>query len=222
MSPASTSRRGRPPRLSREHVLRAALDLAEREGPQAVTMAAVGQAVGASPMALYRHVDNRDDLLDGVIGELLSGLRTGITPELGWQESVARWMTGVRAHFIAHPGAVRILGNRETIHPEWMRIVGELIEPLGRAGIPTRDVVRALLWVSRVTMGILLQEVKAPVDDHAPVRRGVAGLSDEEARAWQPLLVHLERLDDDDLFSLTISETIHSLERWTRPSAARP
>src|SRR5262245_47111027 len=60
-------RPGRPARLSRDQVLRAALEIADADGIEAVTMGRIAAAVGAEPMSLYRHVKNKEDLLDGLI-----------------------------------------------------------------------------------------------------------------------------------------------------------
>ena len=60
-------RPGRPARLSRDGVLAAALEVADAEGLEAVTMQRVASAIGAQPMSLYRHVANKDDLLDGLV-----------------------------------------------------------------------------------------------------------------------------------------------------------
>ena len=53
--------------LTRERVLRAAIDLADREGLDALSMRKLAKAVGVEAMSLYNHVANKDDLLDGII-----------------------------------------------------------------------------------------------------------------------------------------------------------
>ena len=53
--------------LSRERVLRAAVDLADRGGIESLSMRKLGQELGVDAMALYRHVRDKDDLLDGVV-----------------------------------------------------------------------------------------------------------------------------------------------------------
>ena len=60
-------RPGRPARLSRAQILAAALELADRDGLEAVTMQRIARAIGAEPMSLYRHVRNKEDLLDGLV-----------------------------------------------------------------------------------------------------------------------------------------------------------
>jgi AcrR family transcriptional regulator len=63
---------GRIAQISREAVLTAALALADEAGLDAVTMHAVGRRLGVTPMALYRHVDGKNALLDGLVEALLT------------------------------------------------------------------------------------------------------------------------------------------------------
>ena len=67
MEAVANRRPGRPARLSREAVLRAAVSVADEGGLDALTMQRVGEQVGAEAMSLYRHVRNKEDLLDGIV-----------------------------------------------------------------------------------------------------------------------------------------------------------
>src|SRR5215475_6272956 len=60
------------PTLSRERILRAALELADEGGIESVTMRKLGQVLGYEAMSLYNHVANKDDLLDGILDLVLS------------------------------------------------------------------------------------------------------------------------------------------------------
>ncbi len=53
--------------LSRARVLQVAIDLADRDGIEGLSMRRLGQELGVDAMALYRHVRNKDDLLDGIV-----------------------------------------------------------------------------------------------------------------------------------------------------------
>jgi AcrR family transcriptional regulator len=63
-------RRGRPPRASREQIIDAAVALLREAPDDPLTMARVGNAVGLTPMALYRHFKDRDELMDEVVGRI--------------------------------------------------------------------------------------------------------------------------------------------------------
>ena len=74
MATEATSIAGRREPLTKERVLRAAVELADRGGIDALSMRKLGQELGVEAMALYRHVRNKDDILDGaidaVVGEI--------------------------------------------------------------------------------------------------------------------------------------------------------
>ena len=53
--------------LSRERVLRAAIDLADNGGIESLTMRRLGQELGVEAMSLYNHVANKDDILRGIV-----------------------------------------------------------------------------------------------------------------------------------------------------------
>lgn len=56
----------------REEILDTALALADERGLEAVSMRALADRLGVTPMALYRHVDSKAALLDGLVGRLLA------------------------------------------------------------------------------------------------------------------------------------------------------
>src|SRR5258707_4038781 len=70
----------------RQAILDAAVALADERGLDAVSMRAVAERVGVTPMALYPHVGSKAELLDGMIGELLVQLSSaGATEQPGGQ-----------------------------------------------------------------------------------------------------------------------------------------
>src|SRR6185503_1112110 len=64
---ARASKAAESVRLSRVRILRAAIGLADAEGFDRLSMRRLAEELDAAPMALYRHVANKDDLLDGMI-----------------------------------------------------------------------------------------------------------------------------------------------------------
>ena len=65
---AETTDRGLSrPRLTREKVLRAALDFVDANGLAALSMHKLGAELGVQGMSLYSHVENKDALLDGIV-----------------------------------------------------------------------------------------------------------------------------------------------------------
>src|SRR3954468_4228686 len=76
LDPWQSSSMARPRVIDRRLVLEASLAIADADGLDAVTMGAVARRLGVTPMALYRHVANKGDLLDGVVESLLDEIPT--------------------------------------------------------------------------------------------------------------------------------------------------
>ena len=72
MQQAAARRPGRKPRVSREQVLDAALAVADEGGLSAITMASVGARLGVEAMSLYRHIGNKEEMLDGLVDRVFA------------------------------------------------------------------------------------------------------------------------------------------------------
>ena len=62
--------------LSRDRVLRAAVALADKAGIESLSMRKLAQELGVVPMALYKHVANKDELLDGIVDVVVGEIRS--------------------------------------------------------------------------------------------------------------------------------------------------
>src|SRR3954453_4629431 len=61
-------------RVNRDRALRAAVALADEAGLDSLTMRSLAHELGVVPMALYKHVANKDDLLDGMVDVIIGGM----------------------------------------------------------------------------------------------------------------------------------------------------
>ena len=73
--------------LSRERVLRAAVALADGAGIESLSMRNLANDLGVVPMALYKHVANKDELLDGMIDVVVGEIDPPV-PDAGWKPAV--------------------------------------------------------------------------------------------------------------------------------------
>lgn len=99
--PTST-RLGRPAELDVDRVVAAAVDLADTDGLDGVTLQKVAQTLGVTKMSLYRHVGSKDELAE-LMFDHASGQAPDLAADLGWREGVRRWATGIRARYAEHP-----------------------------------------------------------------------------------------------------------------------
>jgi AcrR family transcriptional regulator len=102
--------------LTRARVLDAAIELADRDGIDAVSMRRLGQELGVEAMSLYTHVKNKDDLLDGMADAVVARIPLG-RRTTGWHESLRATILGARAEMLRHPWVARIVETRSAPGP---------------------------------------------------------------------------------------------------------
>lgn len=131
--------------LTRERVLRAAVDLADRGGFDSLSMRKLGQELGVDAMALYRHVRDKDDLLDGLAEVIVGGIqapeRTG-----DWKASLRAQVMAARDVMLRHPWARRVLEERGTGGPASLGYIESVLAIL-RAGGFSLDLAHHALHV---------------------------------------------------------------------------
>lgn len=212
-------RPGRPPRLSREAILRAALALLERAPGRPLTVARIAAEAGAVPAALYRHFPSLDDLLDGVLGEVLRAVEPRIRRRAPWPEQVGEWMSSLREHLLRYPAVLPLLGRRGRTSPAWLDAVAVLIGILERGGLTGAELARTHLWILETTVGIVIQEASLSVPEQIRGARASLPQMSAEGRAHLgPLLPHLARLGGDTFFAFVVERTLEALAaRERRP-----
>jgi AcrR family transcriptional regulator len=209
MARASATRRRT---ANRDDVLAAARDILDEEGIDALTMANVASRVGFTTMAVYRHVRNRDDLLEGVVDLVLHDIAAHDERDAAWLDGVERWMRDVREHLVAHPWAATRLGTRTGVTPAWGATVGILGAHLVRSPLSPRGQARALAFVTRVTVGIVIEEVGAPLGPERRKGRTAQSTSPGARRsAQQRLMDEFDRVTNDDLFDDVVDQTLDYL-----------
>ena len=129
MEPEITEDRRAP--LTRERVLLAAVHLADRGGLEALSMRKLGQELGVEAMALYRHVRDKDDLLDGIADAIVAEIEV---PAAGddWQATLRATILSARDTMLRHPWAARVVESRIQPGPATLRymeaIFGTLLD----------------------------------------------------------------------------------------------
>jgi AcrR family transcriptional regulator len=144
--------------LSREAILDAALALADERGLAAVSMRAVAERVGVTPMALYPYVGSKDALLDGLVDRLLGELLSVETAG-DWRDRLRDGARAGRALAHRHPAAYPLLLARPSVTPDAVRVVDGIFQLLLDAGVPPRDVPRLERLVSTFVLGYAASEV---------------------------------------------------------------
>jgi AcrR family transcriptional regulator len=135
--------------LSSARIVQAAVELADSEGLDAVSMARVADRLGAGTMSLYRHVANKDELLllmhDSVWRTALGDVETADTSD-GWRPALVRWCARQHVTLAAHPWLERIRFVERAGTPSQMAAFEQGMAIL--AGTPLREADKvAVLWL---------------------------------------------------------------------------
>ena len=120
MSRRRAPNRPRRETLTRERVLHAALDLADERGIDALSMRELGRHLGVDAMSLYNHVDNKDDLLNGIV-DLVVGEIDLPPDEVDWSDAMRTRALCAQAAFTRHPWASQLMDSRTSSGPERLR-----------------------------------------------------------------------------------------------------
>ena len=211
-APTTRAPRGRPPRLSHEAILAAGLALLERAPHEPLTVARIASEVEAAPAALYRHFENLDGLLDGVLGRVLGSVELAIRRRAPTPEQVHDWMLSLRSHLLRYPAVLPMIGRRGRTSPAWLDAVSVLVEILEHAGLTGATLARAQLWVLETTVGVVMQEASLSLPEQiAAASASLAGMSSAGRTRLGPLLPHLARLDGDTFFAFVAERTLEAL-----------
>ena len=100
--------------LNRERVLDAAVVLADEVGIESLSMRRLAQELGVVPMALYKHVANKEELLDGMVDAIVGEIAPAV-PGPDWKNAVRLRVLSARNSLLRHPWARQVLETRT--HP---------------------------------------------------------------------------------------------------------
>ena len=188
----ATDRQQARPRLSRERVLEAAVSLADANGIDALSMRRLGEQVGVEAMSLYKHVANKDDLLDAMVDSVFAEIDQA-AGEPDWRAAVRRRAVSVRAVLARHPWAVPLMQSRANPGPSTLSHLDALIGVLRGAGFSVVLTAHALSAVDAYVYGFAMQENALPFDTEERSTQVVQHiLAAMPAERW-PHLVELSR-----------------------------
>jgi AcrR family transcriptional regulator len=179
-------------------IVDAALALAEEKGLDALSMRSVAGRLDLTPMALYGYFRSKDDLLDGIVGHLMTQLPHP-DPTLSWNLQLRRLAHGAREVASQYPAVFPLLFVRPSVTPDAVRAVDGLYVVLLDAGVPPVHVARVERLVSTFVIGFAISEVSGRFSGGpANPRAGRALIGDEMLPGHARLSVQLGREVDWD------------------------
>jgi AcrR family transcriptional regulator len=158
--------------MSRERVLRAAIDFADSNGIDSLSMRKLARELGVEAMTLYYYVANKQDLLEGMADIVAAEIELP-AENLNWRSAIRSRATSAHAVLVRHHW-VTPLWMRVTIGPSRMRYMNAALGVYRRAGLTPASTELAFHAVENHVVGYALQEVSFPLeaDDLADAARG--------------------------------------------------
>ena len=173
-----------PPRqpLTRDLVLEAAIQVADRGGVEAITMRRVAQELGVEAMSLYHHVPNKDAILDGVVDAVFAAIELPGTEHADWRDAIRQRASSARTVLARHSWALGLMDSRRNPGPATLRHHNAVLGVLREAGFSLSMAVHAISLIDSYVGGFVLQESNLPLskqDDVEQVAGDILGHTDE-------------------------------------------
>lgn len=213
------------PRLSRERVLAAAVRLADADGIDSLTMRKLGAELGVEAMSLYRHVANKDDLLDGLVDAVFAEIE--LPPAGGdWRTAMRLRAFSVRRALSRHRWATGLMESRAVPGPANLRHHDAVLGTLRAAGFSVAMAAHAYSVLDAYVYGFALQELGLPfreADEIEPVVRAMVARFDGYPHLTEVAVEHVlaPGYDYGDEFAFGLELIIEGLDRL-RPGRPVP
>lgn len=204
--------------LSRDRVLRAALDLVDREGVDALTMRRLGRELGVEAMSLYGYVDSKEDLIEGVVEQVFRQMPLIVPGPGRWQDRLRRHAAAYRSVLLDHPNAVRLVAHRPLTTEGIAAFVDSALAELQAVGLDLGTADRVLGVIASFTLGHVSEEVGDELRAASDDSRRVAPV-DAERFPHLAAVGATKPTDYDREFDLGIDFIVAGLEQLL---AARP
>jgi AcrR family transcriptional regulator len=209
--------------LTRDRIVAAAVALADSEGLDALSMRALADELDTAPMSLYRHVANKEDLLDAMIDVVFAEIDV-TSGQVDWKAEMRERAMETRAALSRHRWANGLMESRTNFGPANSRYHNDFMGCLREAGFPFRQAVHAYNAVQSYTYGFCLQEMHlgfetpeesvevaaATLGDHAAEYPYIAEVAAEFAKSGG--------YDYDEEFEVALEVILDAIEIFRSPS----
>jgi TetR/AcrR family transcriptional regulator, tetracycline repressor protein len=144
--------------ISREQIVAAATRIVRAGAYEEMTMRSLASALGVSPMSLYRHVRDKDDILDEVVDHLLARVWRPKTAHVEWEEWITLTADKLRRFLVAQPAAMHVYLRHPVVTPAAIERMNAMMDVL-RGALPDDDTARrAYAAIHTYTVGFAALE----------------------------------------------------------------
>lgn len=151
-----------PQPLSRASIVAAAIEIADSEGLEAVSIRRLATKLGARPMSLYSHIERKGDLIDLMVDEVMGGsVLPEPLPSGDWRGDLRRIAQRTRENIRSHPWMIAVAFRRPFIGPNALRHIDQSLAAVSGLPLPPERKRAVLLAVDTYTLGFVRWELKA-------------------------------------------------------------
>jgi AcrR family transcriptional regulator len=144
--------------ISRDQIVEAAVTAVRAGGYEQMTIRSLAAELGVAPMTLYRHVRDKDDLLDAVVDRLLARAWRPRADPADWQAWVAEAADRLRDFLVSQPAALHVYLRHPVVSPAAMERYREMLRVLRHSGADERGVLSAYATIHTHTIGFAALE----------------------------------------------------------------
>lgn len=213
--------------LTRDHIVLTAIAFVDEHGLDALTMRRLGDLIGVKAMALYRHVSGREDLLEGMVSNLIDNLFENelmIQTPTSWEDYLQRVANATLPLARKHPEIFPLIATQPSEAP-WLRPplrslrwVEDFLSTLQRFGFSDENAVNAYTAFTSFLIGDLLLQVHSTGVDHVIGFDGDEASNEESDLSAYPTVIKLSELLGQDHSQREFDDALDSLIeriRWT-------
>ncbi|MEU5875954.1 TetR/AcrR family transcriptional regulator [Spirillospora sp. NPDC047279] len=148
------------PALSRERIVAEAVALLDAEGIDNLSMRTLGNRLNAGATSLYRHVANKDELIELVVDEVYGELEVPAAGPDGWRDAAAQIAASTREMALRHPWVVMLLGQAGLAYlgPNMMRQTERILAVFQEAGFDAAEADQAMTTMLAYVIGLVTSE----------------------------------------------------------------
>jgi len=159
------------PRLSRDLIAEAALELAATAGAADLSFRALGRKLGVDHTAVYRHFPNKEALMATLVDRLIARVGSLLPddPNEGWREFLETGAIIFHDVFLEHPSlAVRAMAVRD-VGPAELWLVDRVIAAIAAAGLRGVSLVKHYGAYSSLILSFTAMAAQEQLATHSPV-----------------------------------------------------
>lgn len=152
-----------PQPLSREAIVAAAIEIADADGLEAVSIRRLATKLDARPMSLYSHIGRKGDLIDLMVDEVMGGaVIPGGPPTDDWREALREIAQRTRESTREHPWMIAAAFRRPFLGPNALRHIDQSLAAVSELPLSPERKRAVLLAVDTYTLGFVRWEVMSP------------------------------------------------------------